>query len=53
VDFLDEFSLGYLFMLYQYVVATIGLSNNINPFDQPGVEEGKEVCIRIAKQERL
>jgi len=42
VNFLDEFSLGYLFMLYQYVVATIGLSNNINPFDQPGVEEGKE-----------
>lgn len=42
IDFLDEFSLGYIFMLYQYVVATIGLANSINPFDQPGVEEGKD-----------
>ncbi|MDY6821592.1 MAG: glucose-6-phosphate isomerase [Deferribacterota bacterium] len=39
---IDESSLGQLFMLYQYVVAVIGLTYNINPFDQPGVEEGKQ-----------
>jgi glucose-6-phosphate isomerase len=38
---LDEIELGKLFMLFQYVVATIGLANDINPFDQPGVEESK------------
>ena len=39
---LDEYSLGQLFMLFQYIVPIIGLSVNINPFDQPGVEEAKE-----------
>ena len=29
-------------MLFQYIVPIIGLSVNINPFDQPGVEEAKE-----------
>ena len=29
-------------MLFQYIVPIIGLSANINPFDQPGVEEAKE-----------
>ncbi|MCX8084931.1 MAG: glucose-6-phosphate isomerase [Calditerrivibrio sp.] len=47
VDYLDEFSMGYLFMLYQYVVATLGIINNINPFDQPGVEEGKDYAYGI------
>ncbi|ADR19356.1 hypothetical protein [Calditerrivibrio nitroreducens] len=47
IDFLDEFSLGYLFMLYEYVVATLGIINNINPFDQPGVEEGKDYAYGI------
>ncbi|MDR0454661.1 MAG: glucose-6-phosphate isomerase [Deferribacteraceae bacterium] len=39
---LDEDGLGQLFMIFQYVVAIIGLANDINPFDQPGVEEGKD-----------
>jgi glucose-6-phosphate isomerase len=39
---LDELTLGALFMLFQYVVATIGLANDIDPFDQPAVEEGKD-----------
>lgn len=47
IDFLDEFSIGYLFMLYEYVVATLGIINNINPFDQPGVEEGKDYAYGI------
>ncbi|QAR33034.1 glucose-6-phosphate isomerase [Geovibrio thiophilus] len=42
IDVLDEYTLGQLFMLYQYVVPVIGLAHDIDPFDQPGVEEGKE-----------
>ncbi len=42
LNILDEYSLGQLFMLFQYIVPIIGLSVNINPFDQPGVEEAKE-----------
>ncbi len=41
IDTFDEYSLGMLFMLFQSVVAVLGLSLKINPFDQPGVEEGK------------
>jgi len=50
VDYLDEFSLGYLIMLYEYVVATLGIINKINPFDQPGVEEGKDYAYGILKR---
>ncbi len=42
VDVIDEYSLGQLFMFFQYIVPVIGLSADINPFDQPGVEEAKE-----------
>lgn len=50
IDYLDEFSLGYMFMLYQYIVAVLGLTNNINPFDQPGVEEGKDYAYGLLKR---
>ena len=42
IDVIDEYSLGQLFMFYQFIVPIIGLAANINPFDQPGVEEAKE-----------
>lgn len=42
VKTVDEYSLGALFMFFQYIVPVIGLAVNINPFDQPGVEEAKE-----------
>lgn len=42
LDVIDEFNVGTLFMLWQYIVPVIGLANNIDPFDQPGVEEGKD-----------
>ena len=42
IDVIDEFSLGQLFMFFQYIVPIIGLAADINPFDQPGVEEAKE-----------
>ncbi len=38
---LDEASLGALFMLFQYVIGTLGEVMNINAYDQPGVEAGK------------
>ena len=41
IDSLDEFTVGKLFMLWQYIVPVIGLACDIDPFDQPGVEEGK------------
>ena len=49
---LDEnlsYSLGYLFMYFQLVVATIGVHENINPFDQPGVALGKELALKKLK----
>lgn len=42
IDTLDEYTLGYLFMLFEYIVPTVGLTFDINPFNQPGVEEGKQ-----------
>jgi len=36
-------SLGYIFMLSQVWVASLGFALNINPFDQPGVELGKRL----------
>lgn len=44
-------SLGFLFMFFQLVVATIGEHNNINAFDQPGVTLGKEISLKMLKGE--
>lgn len=40
IDSIDEQTVGALFMLFQYIVPVIGLACDIDPFDQPGVEEG-------------
>ncbi|WP_277655873.1 glucose-6-phosphate isomerase [Seleniivibrio woodruffii] len=42
LDIVDEYTIGALFMLWQYIVPVIGLAYDIDPFDQPGVEEGKD-----------
>lgn len=42
-------TLGYLFMFFQLVVATLGEHNNINAFDQPGVVLGKEISLKMLK----
>ncbi len=47
LSLLDEASLGQLFMLFQYVVAIIGIANNIDPFTQQGVEDGKNFAYGI------
>lgn len=38
---LNEKSLGELFFFFQLLTALAGYCMNLNPFDQPGVEEGK------------
>ncbi len=43
-------TLGYLFMYFQLVVATIGEHENINSFDQPGVALGKNLTLQMLRQ---
>jgi glucose-6-phosphate isomerase len=39
---LDEAHLGALMMAWQIIVALVGLGLEINPFDQPAIEAGKQ-----------
>ncbi len=43
LDRIDEAHLGALFMVYEFATAISGYLYDINPFDQPGVEEGKRL----------
>ncbi len=47
IETLDAFNLGSLFMFFQIVTAFTGMLYGINPFDQPGVEEGKRLTYGI------
>lgn len=47
---LNEESVGYLFMTFELLVAGLGTSLGINPFDQPGVERGKVLARSILIQ---
>jgi len=51
LDLIDEYSLGQLLNFYQYIVPIIGLAVNINPFDQPGVEEAKDFAYGLMNRE--
>ncbi|WP_022849737.1 hypothetical protein [Limisalsivibrio acetivorans] len=51
IDVLDEHTLGQLFMLYQFIVPVIGLAYNVDPFDQPGVEEGKQYAYGLLERD--
>ena len=42
IPILDEAHLGALMMTWQIVVALVGLGLEINPFDQPAIEAGKQ-----------
>lgn len=44
VPALDEHTMGELFMTWEVVIATMGEWMNINAFDQPGVELGKQLA---------
>lgn len=41
LDRIDERTVGALVFFYEYVTAVTGYLMGINPFDQPGVEQGK------------
>jgi len=41
IDKISGYNLGALFMLYEMVIAYLGYLYEVNPFDQPGVEQGK------------
>lgn len=47
VPSLTEKELGFLFMFFELVVATLGERLQINTFDQPGVELGKIIAKKI------
>lgn len=44
---LDAYYLGQLFQFFEIATAFTGLLYNINPFNQPGVEEGKRLTYGI------
>ena len=46
---LDETSLGALFFFLETLTAVAGYALGINPFDQPGVEEGKVITSQLLK----
>ena len=46
---LDTENLGFLFMFYQLIVATIGEHEGINAFDQPGVALTKKLTLDYLK----
>jgi glucose-6-phosphate isomerase len=41
---ISEYSVGFLFMYFELVVAVLGESMNIDTFNQPGVELGKKIA---------
>jgi glucose-6-phosphate isomerase len=42
IPFLDAYHLGGLVQFYEYVTGLMGRLMQVNPFDQPGVEQGKD-----------
>lgn len=44
-------NMGYLIMLFECVIGCLGEFLNINAFDQPGVELGKKIAIRLLKKD--
>ena len=47
IEQLDELRLGYLFMFWELVIATIGENLNIDAFNQPSVELGKRLVKKL------
>jgi len=46
----DEFSIGQLIYYYELLTSLIGDLLNINTYDQPGVESGKQILIQKLKE---
>lgn len=51
VPLLDSYYLGQLFLFFELVTAVTGFLYGINPFNQPGVEEGKNLTYGIMDRE--
>ena len=47
----DAFALGEMFMFFEYAVAYSGFLHNVNAFDQPGVELGKQYTYGLMGRE--
>lgn len=47
LESVDAKNIGYLFMFFQMVVATLGEYANINAFDQPAVALGKKLTLQF------
>lgn len=41
VPVIDAYILGSLVFFFEYATALTGIAKGLNPFDQPGVEQGK------------
>lgn len=50
VEAMDAKNIGFLFMFYQLVVATLGEHAHINAFDQPGVTLSKKLTLDYLRQ---
>ena len=51
VPLLDSYYLGQLFVFFELVTAVTGLLDGINPFNQPGVENSKNLTYGIMNRE--
>lgn len=47
IEDLDEYNLGYLIYFFEFACALSGYILNINPFDQPGVEDYKRNMFKL------
>lgn len=50
IDAVNEYTLGEFFMLFEATTAFLGEFFNINAFDQPGVELGKQITKQLLKK---
>lgn len=50
IDKIDEYNLGKLIYFFEYAVGVSGYTLDVNPFDQPGVEEYKNNMFRLLEK---
>lgn len=50
IEKIDEYNLGRLLYFFEYAVAISGYILDVNPFDQPGVEEYKRNMFRLLEK---
>jgi transaldolase / glucose-6-phosphate isomerase len=52
IDLRDHYDLGREFFRWEIATATIGVLLDINPFDQPNVQESKDATIRLLAEHK-